>query len=69
MTIEVGIDWGDVKSLKKYKNLPDTAKVRVNSDDFESDDPEDYEVGLWAAAMEAVTEKFGVEPNEIKWVR
>lgn len=69
MTIEVGIDWGGVKTLKKHKNLPDTAEVWVDANDFESDDPEDYEVGLWEAAMEAVTEKFGVEPNKINWVR
>ena len=60
----VKIDWGLVKEDEdEYKDLPDEACVKIEYCD--NGDWEDTEKDMFAAAFEAVTKKFGVEPNEI----
>lgn len=60
---KVKIDWGSIKEKKEYKDLPDEAWVDIEY--YDSGDWEDMEKDMFASAMEAVTEEFDVEPNEI----
>lgn len=60
---KVKIDWGEVKELKKYASLPDVAEVKIEY--YDNGDWEDTEKDMFYAAMEAVTKKFKIEPNEI----
>lgn len=60
---KVKIDWGSIKEEKKYASLPDEAWVNIEY--YDNGDWEDTEKDMFYAAMEAVTKKFKIEPNEI----